>query len=195
MSLLMKFSRQPLILVSVFQFICTFFCVAHFTNSHVEALYLWKNLYSRKNQKRKKVNLKVNKKKKQEKKTDPKKSTILSRKEKNSFMKPLVLAELYAGVQISNKEVAVKSKLSNIMLKTRFPFIYASISRDTKTLTIASILCLASQQIFRLSIFAAGLFFACGNFARCVVLLNAPLSNRDEKKASVTVYSSREILI
>ena len=97
-------------------------------------------------------------------------------------MKPLVLAELYAGVQISNKEVAVKSKLSNIMLKTRFPFIYASISRDTKTLTIASIRCLASQQIFRLSIFAAGLFFVCGNFARCVVLLNAPLSNRDEKK-------------
>ena len=110
-------------------------------------------------------------------------------------MKPLVLAELYAGVQISNKEVAVKSKLSKIMLKTRFPFIYASISRDTKTLTIASIRCLASQQIFLLSIFAAGLFFACGNFARCVVLLNAPLSNRDEKKASVTVYSSREILI
>ena len=98
-------------------------------------------------------------------------------------MKPLVLAELYAGVQISNKEVAVKSKLSNIMLKTRFPFIYASISRDTKTLTIASIRCLASQQIFRLSIFSAGFFFAFGNFARyCVVLLNAPPSDRDKKK-------------
>ena len=69
------------------------------------------------------------------------------------------------------------------MLKTRFPFIYASISRDTKTLTIASIRCLASQQIFRLSIFSAGFFFAFGNFARyCVVLLNAPLSDRDKKK-------------
>ena len=113
-------------------------------------------------------------------------------------MKPLVLAELYAGVQISNKEVAVKSKLSNIMLKTRFPFIYASISRDTKTLTIASIRCLASQQIFRLSIFSAGFFFAFGNFARyCVVLLNAPPSDRDKKKkkVSVMVYFSREILI
>ena len=113
-------------------------------------------------------------------------------------MKPLVLAELYAGVQISNKEVAVKSKLSNIMLKTRFPFIYASISRDTKTLTIASIRCLASQQIFRLSIFSAGFFFAFGNFARyCVVLLNTPLSDRDKKKkkVSVMVYFSREILI
>ena len=64
------------------------------------------------------------------------------------------------------------------MLKTRFPFIY-----DTKTLTIASIRCLASQQIFRLSIFSAGFFFAFGNFARyCVVLLNAPLSDRDKKK-------------
>ena len=99
-------------------------------------------------------------------------------------MKPLVLAELYAGVQISSKEVAVKSKLSNIMLKTRFPFIYASISRDTKTLTIASIRCLASQQIFRLSIFSTGFFFAFGNFARCcVVLLNTPLSDRDKKKS------------
>ena len=105
-------------------------------------------------------------------------------------MKPLVLAELYAGVQISNKEVAVKSKLSNIMLKTRFPFIYASISRDTKTLTIASIRCLASQQIFRLSIFSAGFFFAFGNFARyCVVLLNTPLSDRDKKKKFLSWFT------
>ena len=97
-------------------------------------------------------------------------------------MKPLVLAELYAGVQISSKEVAVKPKFFKHNAK-RFPFIYASISRDTKTLTIASIRCLASQQIFRLSIISAGFFFAFGNFARyCVVLLNTPLSDRDKKK-------------
>ena len=71
-------------------------------------------------------------------------------------MKPLVLAELYAGVQISNKEVAVKSKF---------------VKHNAK------------NEIFQLSIFAAGFFFGCGNFARCVVFLNTPLSDRDEKKS------------
>ena len=50
----------------------------------------------------------------EKKKTGPKKkeSTILSRKEKISLWKWLVLTELHAGVQISNKEVAVKPKLA-----------------------------------------------------------------------------------
>ena len=78
------------------------------------------------------------------------------------------------------------------MLKTRFPFLYASTSLDTKALIIASnrnfesclsILCLAPQHIFRFFQFGAGISFASGNFALyCVVLLNAPLSDRDQKK-------------
>ena len=78
------------------------------------------------------------------------------------------------------------------MLKTRFPFLYASTSLDTKAFTIASnrnfesclsIRCLAPQHIFRFFHFGAGISFASGNFALyCVVLLNAPLSDQDQKK-------------
>ena len=41
---------------------------------------------------------------------EKRKSTILLKKEKNPWWKRLVLAELQAGVQIPNKEVAVKPK-------------------------------------------------------------------------------------
>ena len=49
------------------------------------------------------------------------KRTILSRKEIH-LRKRLVLAELHAGVQISNKEVAVKPKFSTHHLKRSFLF-------------------------------------------------------------------------
>ena len=98
--------------------------------------------------------------------------------------------------------------LPNMMLKTKFPFLYGSTSLDTKALTIASnrnfesclsIRCLAPQHIFRFFQFGAGISFASGNFALyCVVLLNAPLSDRDQKKKKCvcnTRYFSRKILI
>ena len=73
-----------------------------------------------------------------------------------------------------------------------------------KTLTVASnrnfesflpIRCVAPQRILRF--FAAGFAFAFGNSARyCVVLLNAPLSDREKKKKlSAMGLFSREILI
>ena len=78
------------------------------------------------------------------------------------------------------------------MLKTRFPFLYASTSLNKKTLTIASnrnfesrlsIRCLVPQHICRFFIFA--------NFAHyCVVLLNALLSNRDRQKGVCRVSLS-----
>ena len=78
------------------------------------------------------------------------------------------------------------------MLKTRFPFLYASTSLDTKTLTIAlnfnfesymTIRCLAPQHVLRFFHFWRGFFLSLWNFAHyCVFLLNAPLSDRDEKK-------------
>ena len=49
-----------------------------------------------------------------------------------------------------------------------------------------SIRCLAPQHIRSFSIFVAGFAFAFGNFAHyCVVLLNAPLSDRDKKNKNV----------
>ena len=126
---------------------------------------------------------------------EERKSTNLSRKEKNFLCE----SDWY-------KEVAAKPKFVIHNVKTRFPFIYASTSLDTKRLTLASncnfescmsIRCFAPQHILQFfSIFAAGFFFAFGNFAHhCVVLLNAPLSDRDIKNVSAMGFFSREILI
>ena len=52
--------------------------------------------------------------------------------------KRLVLVELHAGFQISNKEVVVKPKFAVHDVETRFPFLYASTRLDTKTSIIAS---------------------------------------------------------
>ena len=52
--------------------------------------------------------------KKEKKKQAQRRTKVLSRekKEKKSLLKRLVVAELHAGVQISNKEVAVKPKIA-----------------------------------------------------------------------------------
>ena len=137
------------------------------------------------------------KKKKKERKSRPKgerKSTILSRKEKNPVWKWPVQA---SGAPRWRPDFEQKKSPSNqnlpyMMLKTRFPFLYASTSLDTKTLTIAlnfnfesytTIRCLAPQHVLRFFHFWRGFFLSLWNFAHyCVFLLNAPLSDRDEKK-------------
>ena len=104
------------------------------------------------------------------------------------------------------KKSPSNQNLPYMMLKTRFPFLYASTSLDTKTLTIAfnfnfesytTIRCLAPQHVLRFFHFWRGFFLSLWNFAHyCVFLLNAPLSNRDEKKnISAVGYFYREILI
>ena len=94
------------------------------------------------------------------------------------------------------KDSPSNQNLPYIMLKTRFPFLYASTSLDTKTVlykTLASnrhfescmlIRCLPPQHILQFfQNFSAGFFFAFGNFAHhCVVLLDVPLSDQDKKK-------------
>ena len=90
------------------------------------------------------------------------------------------------------KKSPSNQNLPHFMSNTRFPFLYASTSLDTKTLTTTSnrnfgscmsVRCLAPQNMFRFFRFCCGLFFTFGNFAHyCVVRLNALLSNRDKKK-------------
>ena len=90
------------------------------------------------------------------------------------------------------KKSPSNQNLPHLMSNTRFPFLYASTSLDTKTLTTTSnrnfgscmsVRCRAPQNMFRFFHFCCGLFFAFGNFAHyCVVRLNALLSNRDKKK-------------
>ena len=95
-------------------------------------------------------------------------SRIPSRKGKQSFMKATGTGwSSVLGSWFRTKKSPSNQNLSYIKLKTRFPFIFTSTSHDTKSLTIASncnceswvtILCLASQHIFRFFHFCRGVF-------------------------------------
>ena len=133
----------------------------------------WKNLCSWKNQKWK------------EKKKHERKYHFVKKRKENLLRKRLVLAELNAGIQISNREVAVKPKIAIHDVENEVSFFCMQVPASTKILTIyissnrnfescMTIRCLAPQHIFRFSIFAVGFSFAFGNFANyCIVLLNA----------------------
>ena len=127
---------------SFFMLFAYLVCIAYITNSHVQTFCLWKTLNSRKNQKRKKA----------------------FGKKKKSFVK----ATGTGGAPRCHPDYE-QNKMSNINFETRFPFIYASTSLDTKTSTIASnrnfgscmyIRCLAPQHIFRFFHFCFK-FFVC----------------------------------
>ena len=81
----------------------------------MEALCLWKNLRSWKIKSRRKSLVKKKRKKIQNK---TKQAQIRQneyhsiKKQKNSLQKQLVLVELHAGVQISNKELTVKPRFA-----------------------------------------------------------------------------------
>ena len=162
----------------------------------MEALCLWKNLCSWTNQKRKKVLGKKRQKQKQTKtKTgEKKKERVLFCQERKKI---LCESDWYwqsstLASRFRTKKSPSNQNLPHLMSNTRFPFLYASTSLDTKTLTTTSnrnfgscmsVRCLAPQNMFRFFHFCCGLFFAFGNFAHyCVVRLNALLSNRDKKK-------------
>ena len=120
------------------------------------------------------------KKKKQERKYH-----FVKKRKENLLRKRLVLAELHAGIQISNREVAVKPNIAIHDVENEVSFFCMQVPASTKILTIyissnrnfescMTIRCLAPQHIFRFSIFAVGFSFAFGNFANyCIVLLNA----------------------
>ena len=118
---LREFPRQPLMLGLIFS--CYFhilFTPRTLLNSHVEALCLWKDLCSWKNQRRKKVLGK-----KREKKGPKMKEKVpfyQEKKKKIPLWKRLVLAELHSGVQISNIKVAVKPKFAIHNVKNEVSF-------------------------------------------------------------------------
>ena len=159
----------------------------------MEALCLWKNLCSWKNQKRKKVlgkkktKIKTNKNKNRPK--EERKSTILSRKEK-------ILCEsdwYWRGSSLASRFRTKKSpsnqNLPHLMLNTGFPFLYASTSLDTKTLTTASnrnfescmsVRCLAPQNIFRFFYFHRGLFLCLWQL--CLLLFRSPQRSTEQSR-------------
>ena len=88
----------------------------------------------------------------------------------------------HGGARLLHRTLYKFTKFAIHNVKTRFPFLYASTSLDRNFDSCLSIRCLAPQQILRFFffIFGAGVAFAFGNCAHyCVVLLNAPLSDRD----------------
>ena len=100
------------------------------------------------------------------------------------------MAELHAGVQISNKEVAIKTKFAthNVKNEVSFSFCMPCYKNMNNRLecnfeSCRSICCLAPQHIFRFFHFRRG-FFLC-LWQLCSLLCRPPqrsLSDRDIKK-------------
>ena len=170
--------------------------IAHFTNSHVEALYLWKDLCSWKNQKRKVV---ISKKWAQRRK----KGTTLSRKEKkNPFEKATNAGGAPRRRRFRTKKSPSNQTLPYIMLKTRFPFRYASISQQLPRIVIWKAVC---RLVVWLLITFCSFFYFCRGFGLChrqlcSLLCLSPRRSTERwrlKKENVSAmsYFSREILI
>ena len=170
--------------------------IAHFTNSHVEALYLWKDLCSWKNQKRKVV---ISKKWAQRRK----KGTTLSRKEKkNPFEKATNAGGAPRWRRFRTKRSPSNQTLPYIMLKTRFPFRYASISQQLPRIVIWKAVC---RLVVWLLITFCSFFYFCRGFGLChrqlcSLLYLSPRRSTERwrlKKENVSAmsYFSREILI
>ena len=155
----------------------------------MKVLCFWKKSLIVEKLKRKKVlgKKKKTKKKKKKKQTQRKKEYHSVRKRKKiPSWKRLVLAELHAGVQISKKRSHHQTKICQIRC-TKLGFLLIQKHKQSPRIVILEavyqfVVSLLST-FFGFSIFAAGFSFAFGKFAHyCVVLLHAPLCDRDKKK-------------
>ena len=151
-----------------------FFTLRTLQNSLVEALCSWKSCFLVEKARQKKGFGKRKRKQKENRSKEERKRTILVKTRKIPLWKRLVLAELHAGAQISDKEVA-----SNYNLKAACRFVVLLLSTFCGFPFLPWVLPLP----FR-------------NFAHyCAALLNAPMSDRDKKRVFSMGYFSREIFI
>ena len=138
-------------------------------------LFAYKKIFAHGKIKRKEVH---GKKEKKNMSREERKSTILSRNEKNSFVKATGTgrAPCWCPDWFWTKKLLLNWNLPHIMLKMRFPFLYASTSLKTKTSTRIIILkavnCLAPQHIFQFFHRCHGLFFCLWHF--CLLLCHPP---------------------
>ena len=142
-----KFSRQPVVLGLVIHVIL--FTSRTWQNSLVEALSLWKNLCSWKNQKQKKVLGK-----------------------KRLVLVPRGAPRLRPDFERRGR---LQTKFAIHNVENEVPFIYVNtrLDKNRNFESFRSVRCLAPQHIFRF------FFISTADF---VVLLNAPLSDRDKKR-------------
>ena len=161
----------------------------------MKVLCFWKKSLIVEKLKRKKVLGKKKKTKKKNKQTNPKRERVpfCQEKKKIPSWKRLVLAELHAGVQISKKRSHHQTKICQIWCTKRGFLFFMQVSaliqkhKQSPRIVILEAVCqfvvLLLSTFFGFSIFAAGFSFAFGKFAHyCVVLLHAPLCDRDKKK-------------
>ena len=108
---------------------------------------------------------------KKKKKKQERKYHFVKKRKENLLRKRLVLAELHAGIQISNREVAVKPNIAIHDVENEVSFFCMQVPASTKILTIyissnrnfescMTIRCLAPQHIFRFFHFCRW-FFLC----------------------------------
>ena len=142
-----------------------FVYLAHLTKFTRGSSLLMEKLYARRKIKsRRKSLVKKKGKKKENRSKEERKRTILVKTRKIPLWKRLVLAELHAGAQISDKEVA-----SNYNLKAVCRFVVS-------TFSLLSTFC-------GFPFLPRVLPLPFRNFAHyCAALLNAPMSDRDKKK-------------
>ena len=115
--------RQTLMMGLLFHVISIFFFTAcTLQNSHVEALAHGKIKSGRKSLVKKKWKRNLDQRRKKER------VPFCQEKKKISSWQRPVLAELCAGVQVSNIEVAVKPKFATHNVKKEVPFLYTSTS-------------------------------------------------------------------
>ena len=141
------------------------------------------------------------KKKKQERKYH-----FVKKRKENLLRKRLVLAELHAGIQISNREVVVKPNIAIHDVENEVSFFCMQVPASTKILTIyissnrnfescMTIRCLAPQHIFRFSILPLVFPLLLATLL-IIVSSSSMLFKRDNKiNVSAMGYFSREILI
>ena len=103
---------------SIFMLFLYLHYIALFTKIHTWKLFAYGKI-SWKNKNRKKSLVKKGKK---ERKKQQKERKYHSVKKKNPLWKQIVQAELHAGVQISNKEVAVKQKFAGHNVENEVSF-------------------------------------------------------------------------
>ena len=164
---------------------------------HMWKLFVYGKIFARGKTKSGRKSL-VKKDKNKNKQKQTKTKTGQKKKERVPFCqeKKKVLCEsdwYWRGSSLASRFRTKKSpsnqNLPHLMLNTGFPFLYASTSLDTKTLTTASnrnfescmsVRCLAPQNIFRFFYFHRGLFLCLWQL--CLLLFRSPQRSTEQSR-------------
>ena len=175
-----------------------FSCYFHFHRAR-HKIYMWKLFVNGKIFAHGKIKSGRKSLKKKNRPEEEKKGSLCQVKNKIILWKRLVLAELHAGFQNSNNEVAVQPKFAIHYVKKKVFFSlckYQPWNKNIKNRVEFNFRCLAPQLILRFFHFCRG-FFLC-LWQLCSLLCRPPQRSKRsklKKKVSAMGYFSRAILI